>query len=349
MGRVVRIYPKINYWLLAIWGAALFVLAVPSQAQEVDAYLTAPDSVTVGDRFYLTLVAKHSSQNEAFFPEATAGDSIFGDLVIVERLSAETRYLGAEEPGTRLDSILYEVTTFALDTALVPSIPVHFATQEDTFWIGTPPLMLQVASLVPADAADIQDLAPLVEFPRPIWPWVLLILAVLTVIGLIIYYLRQKQQTPEPEAVPVSNIPLVTPYESAMRRLRKLEHTDRIALEEAKPFFIELSDILRTYLERSLGVPALERTTRELMQEIDVHEVSHKLPGGAPQHVKSILELSDLVKFADMHPPVEQSQSALVETRQTVEGIETKLRQIVAQPPPEEVPPAEPELEDTPA
>ncbi|MFB3133710.1 MAG: hypothetical protein ACE10K_14430 [Rhodothermales bacterium] len=41
-----------------------------------------------------------------------------------------------------------------------------------------------------------------------------------------------------------------------------------------------------------------------------------------------ILELSDLVKFADVRPPGAQSRMALDETRKTVDVIEAKLRQI---------------------
>ena len=77
-----------------------------------------------------------------------------------------------------------------------------------------------------------------------------------------------------------------------------------------------------------LGVPALERTTRELMNEFDNRTMRYKLPGGAPQRVYGILELSDLVKFADVRPPGAQSRMALDETRKTVDIIEAKLRQI---------------------
>ena len=143
-----------------------------------------------------------------------------------------------------------------------------------------------------------------------------------------LYYLRLRKRPPEPEELPPPPKPGISPYEAAIARLRQLESAPLDVPEEVKPYFVELSDALRTYLEDGLGVPALERTTRELMQEFEAQTVRHKLPGGAPKRVHGILELADLVKFADFKPPDAQSRMALGETRKTVDVIEAKLRQI---------------------
>ena len=51
-------------------------------------------------------------------------------------------------------------------------------------------------------------------------------------------------------------------------------------------------------------------------------------PRNAPLAILRILELADLVKFADFRPPTPQSRMILGETRKTVDVIEAKLRQI---------------------
>ena len=65
---------------------------------------------------------------EPVFPAAT--DSLrFGDLEVL----AEQRRDRFDRGGARVDSVVYEVTTFALDSAFVPPIPVHLSADADTF------------------------------------------------------------------------------------------------------------------------------------------------------------------------------------------------------------------------
>ena len=307
--------------------AVMLPAALPAQAQRVEAYLSV-DSASVGDRFQLTLVALHGFAAEPSFPDASASDSVFGDLEVLGLATAGSRPLGEDNAGARIDSIIYDVTTFALDTAMVPPLEVSFSTNDGNVSASSNPLLLPVISLVPDETEAIKDLAPLVEFSGPTWPYVLLALALLIGLGLLLYYLRLRKRPPEPEPLPPPSEPRISPYEAAVARLRRLETAPLDVPDEVKPFFVELSDTLRTYLEDGLGVPALERTTRELMQEFEAQTVRHKLPGGAPKRVHGILELADLVKFADFKPPDAQSRMVLGETRKTVDVIEAKLRQI---------------------
>ncbi|MFQ5568987.1 MAG: hypothetical protein ACE5G0_04890 [Rhodothermales bacterium] len=321
-----NIHPCRAPWLGTALLLAVLLTASPARAQRVEAYLSA-DSVTVGDRFSLTLVAMHGASLTPLFPDPAADDSSFGDLDVLGVTTSGGYPIGSGD--SRIDSIVYEVTTFALDTAYVPALPVVFSADEDTLSVASGSLFLPVISLVPDEAEGIQELAPLFEFSTPVWPYALLGMALLVGTGLLLYYLRQKRHAPEPEPPPPPTLPQISPYESAIERLRTLEATANLnASEQIKPFFVELSDVLRTYLEDRLDVPALERTTRELMHELDGRTVRYKLPGGAPQRVQNILELADLVKFADIKPPPPQSRSTLDGTRTTVDLIETKLRQI---------------------
>ena len=319
--------PKHATWILALIG--LLLVASPVHAQQVTARLST-DSVTVGDRFTLTLVAEHPFRYTPVFPDPQDGDSVFGDLEVISRSEPSAQSVGS---GIQLDSVVYEVTTFALDTAYVPAIRVPFSADADTTSAASLPLILPVTSLVPADAQGIQDLAPLVEFPAPIWPYVLLGLAILILIATILYYLRERRRQPPPPP-PAPPEPEITPYEAAMTRLRALSEEEALAMpERVKPFYVELSDLLRTYLEDRLGVPALERTTRELMYEMEARTVRYRLPGPAPNRIKEILTLADLVKFADYVPPTEQGYHTLDETRKAIDSIETKQRQIAPEPP----------------
>lgn len=310
-------------------------LARPANAQTADVYLHA-DSVTVGERFTMSLVLTHSMLQTPIVPDSAAADTLFGDLSVIRQVHRSGRYLGQDAPGMRIDSVVYEVTTFALDTAVVPPIPVAFVMNEqDTVRTASVPRYLPVTSLLTPEITDVQDLAPLATFPRPLWPWVLLGLAVLLGAGLILAYLRRRQQAPPPVmAVPPE--PERSPYEVAIDRLHRLEAANLEPFDAAKPFYVELSDVLRTYLEHRLRVPALERTTRELLQELRRAPHASTVPPEAIRRIRSTLELADLVKFADAHPPADDGRRALGDVRTTLDTIETAqqpARPAVTEPP----------------
>ncbi len=315
--------------LLLVWSA-------DATAQNLRVHVS-EDTVEVGDRFQLAIAAEHDFAQGATFPaidtaNAAPADSglfftnvalQFGDLEVLGR----DLFLG--QPGTsgrRIDSVVYEVTTFALDSAVVAAIPVRFSAGEDTFSVATTPQVITVASLVPPDASDIRPLAPLAEFPRPLWPWFLLALAAIALVLLLRYYLRERRNRPA-EVVEVPPPPPIPPYEDAQQRFRALEQMDPTDPAQTKPFYIELADVLRTYLEKRVGVPALERTTRELVRELKQYARRGDIPEDTPTQLSAVLSLADLVKFADMKPPSKQHEHALAESRALLEEIEQAMIQ----------------------
>ncbi|MEX1055877.1 MAG: hypothetical protein WED81_07590, partial [Rhodothermales bacterium] len=139
---------------LILYFLGTFGLVHAAAAQDLAVRVSA-DSVTVGQRFYLSVVARHEFTADPVFP--TFVDSLsFGDLEVL-RLHVRDSY---REGTERVDSVVYEVTTFALDTARIAPIPVLFTAGEDTFSVLTPEAMIPVASIVPADTQDIRDVAP---------------------------------------------------------------------------------------------------------------------------------------------------------------------------------------------
>ena len=313
---------------LAFWGCVLAVgglRATPVSAQRVEAILS-HDSVAVGDRFMLTLTVLHGFSEAPSFPNLADPDSAFGDLVPVGLVSAGTRML---ELGVRLDSVVYSVTTFALDSARVGALPVSFDGGATT--VHSTPMILPVLSLVPQEATGIRDLAAPVAFGRPLWPWFLLGLAVL-MIGVLVWHIFFRSRLPEVvETSPAAPAP--RPQDVALARLRALENAPLATRTQVETYYVELSDAARTYLEERLEVPALEITTRELAEALVAAHVQHLVPGGVPQQVERVLNLADLVKFADVTPPMEEGREALDEAVQIVKRIESKLGQIVAREP----------------
>lgn len=312
-------------WYLLFALAIILGFVSSAEAQTIRAYVSA-DSVKVGDRFSLTIVAEHTQTNDPLFPGVESGEDVFGDLEVLSVLRSGTSMVPGALTGTRADSLVYEVTTFALDTAYVPSIPVFFVAGADTSFFASYPIELPIISLVPADAEGIKDLAPLAEFPFNPWPW-LLGLLLLAGLGALAYRYLRKREGPAPTTIFRAPEPVVSPFEAAVRRLRKLEkEADLEAEQRIKPYYVELTEILRTYLGRRLRINAMESTSAELLR--DVNRLAHKktIPPDAAYLTKRVMHVSDLVKFADMHPPPEVGHQALTEVRKLLDVVETALQ-----------------------
>lgn len=124
------------------------------------------------------------------------------------------------------------------------------------------------------------------------------IIAALLIIGIILYYLLRDKPTKEEVIV---NIP---PFEMAKQRLKELDQKQLIQNNKIKPYYVELTDILRTFIERELHIPALESTTGELMETITDFNSSSKLgiPADTLSKLRKLLQEADLVKFAKSKP-----------------------------------------------
>ncbi len=318
----------IRFAVLVLVGC--FVYAPAAQAQQVRAYVSV-DSVRVGDRFSLTVVAEHAFVEDPIFPESQAGAEFFGDLEVLAVQQAGSR-LASEGVGSRVDSLVYEVATFALDTAFVPSIPVFFIVDADTSFYASFPIELPVISLVPEDAAGIRDLAPIADFPVNPWPW---ILGILVFLGLIagIYYLWKRRIDALPERVTHVPVPRVSPIEEAIGRLKTLKkEADLQDLEQIKPFYVELTEILRVYMSRRLQINAMESTSYELMRDLNKLAKRKKITPEAVHLSQRVLHVSDLVKFADIQPGPEVGNQAFIETRKILDEVEAALRPVETPP-----------------
>lgn len=307
--------------LSIVAGVLLLLPAISAAGQELDLHVSA-DSVTVGERFFVSVTVRHDFTADPQFPALDASDSLtFGDLEVRSLQALET----FARDGGRIDSAVYEVTTFALDTAQIGPIPVLFTAGEDTFTVQTETEWLTVISLVPEDAEGVKDLAPLVDFPASRWPYVAAAAALLLLALLIALYLRRRRQLAALISAPPQ--PPVPPEREALDRLDALEHVDLSIPENIQPFYDELSGLLRTYVARRLHVPALESTTGELIRELR----RRRLPAEeTTNRLRGVLGTSDYVKFADASPPPSQGRELLGTSRSIVHDVEHELH------PPEE-------------
>ncbi|MCK5740384.1 hypothetical protein KAH55_14440, partial [bacterium] len=155
---------------------------------------------------------------------------------------------------------------------------------------------------------DIRDIKSQWEMDRDWWTLLKPILLALLILGLIaagiIFFRRWKAGK---SLLPVFEKPPRPAYEVAVERLNALDQTDLLATGQVKLFYIELSDIIRTYIENGLHVPALESTTTDLLPILQQTEVQPSVT----DMIRAILTESDLVKFAKHTPSSENSAESI--------------------------------------
>jgi predicted nucleic acid-binding protein len=108
----------------------------------------------------------------------------------------------------------------------------------------------------------------------------------------------------------------ITAYQRALRRLDRLESRNLPSGTEISDWYVELSDIVRRFLEDQYGVRAPELTTEEFLQEA---QRSAELSATHRDLLSAFLERCDRVKFAAYSPDQNESRESLAIARRFLE------------------------------
>ena len=157
------------------------------------------------------------------------------------------------------------------------------------------------------------------DFKSYIW----IVLAIIALILLYYYFIfrKKKEKIAEENRIP--------PYELAMQRLGELDGKQLWQQDKIKLYYIELTDIIRTYLERELNIPALESTTDELMETIrDFNKIKTlDLKKETVINLQKLLKEADLVKFAKHKPLSDEITNHRTDTESIINELKPKPRE----------------------
>jgi hypothetical protein len=140
--------------------------------------------------------------------------------------------------------------------------------------------LAQAASKAPE---EIEDIRPPINGPPSLW--LVVLLATLLLVAVIAYFLWPN---PKPKAA----VPPL-PKEAAKRRLEAVK--SRISTDTGYDFSIEVSDILRNFIEEQFGIRAVRQTTTEFLSEASSNahfDLAQK------ERLRHFLVACDAIKFA---------------------------------------------------
>ncbi|WP_298779251.1 BatD family protein [uncultured Polaribacter sp.] len=131
--------------------------------------------------------------------------------------------------------------------------------------------------------------------------YIYILIAALIIIGFWIYYFVFRKRKIEEDIPTYKALP---PYDEAMFKLNELDEKLLWQNNKTKEYYSELTDILRGYIERELHVPALEKTTDEIIETLTDFNTSNTIltSNETIKKLKDLLQEADLVKFAKSKP-----------------------------------------------
>jgi len=218
-------------------------------------------------------------------------------------VAGEKQISRSQHEETTLDHVDMMLVTFSTGMVSIPPISLVLTpAQGNSHTYKTPEVPIEIESILDRhkDRADIQDLKGPIGFFNPL-PWILGALA-LTLLALLAWWISKRSPGRNLSKKPPE--PARPPEEVAQHALERLAQRHLLESGHVKEFYIELSNIIRAYLEGRFDAPCLDRTTSEIMNEIK----SHWLHSTDFHTLKELLQDCDLVKFARFVPTIEDSK-----------------------------------------
>ncbi len=275
---------------------ALLLFVIPAAAQDRISVESTVDkqSVTIGDRINYTV--KITADTVLVIDSLAVGTNLgMFEVKDYTPRSSELR------DGMRISSESFEITTFTTGDYQIPPITIKYSTAAGELkQITTDAIPIKVNSLLTGiEGEDLKPLRGPREFKNKIPIW-MIAAAVAIIVGILTFwYLYRRAGKPlELGREPIDDR---LPWEIALAELSALQASDLVARGEYKLYYLRLSEIFRSYLERRYGISALERTTHEIIEEFRGLALDKK----EEEIIHRFLDECDLVKFAKYDPTME--------------------------------------------
>ncbi|MFQ6096768.1 MAG: hypothetical protein ACE5O2_03515 [Armatimonadota bacterium] len=258
-----------------------------------------PRRVTVGDIITYTITASFAEGASVQLPGLEADLSPF-EVRDYQESEARTRH-GRAITGT------YKLALFETGPHDIPSIEVRWRLRNgEEGSEKTAPVSITVVSVLGGNTGDIRDIkGPRDAQPGHLTEVIVGVAAVAAVAILVILGVWARRRGPVTRQEPAP--PPRPPDAVALEMLQRLADSTLLAEERVKQYYSELSDIVRQYVEGRYDVPALERTTDELLGDL-----RHRwMPRATMAELAALLRDCDLVKFAKWRPERARAQDAV--------------------------------------
>ena len=278
-------------------------------------------NIKIGEEIRYTIEVQVDSTDVVIFPEGQT----FAPLEMIDSYKIDTTF---EQAKYRLIK-KYGLTQFDSGKYTIPQQKVLI--NNKTF--ATDSIKVEVRDVaVDTTKQKMFDIKPAIEVNRSpfdfekffIW-----FIPIALIIGLLAYILfrRKKRKAAKEQVLP--------PYEEAIFALKKLDESHLINENKSKEYYSNLTEIVKRYLDREVDSSALESTSDELIERLQLHkDAGHfDFDRETISQLDQILKRADLVKFAKMQQDIGQAEA----DRNTIETIINETHEVIPEPTEEEL------------
>ncbi len=278
------------------------------------------DSATLlmGKTTALHLEITQDKSARGFFPGEQL-DTLSAMVEIAERPAADTVDLGNNRIQINRDLIIQ-----SFDSGMWVIKPIPYVVNGDTAYCNQ--LSIKVLPVDVSKMQDINDIKPVEAVPFNLldwlpdywWAWLLGLLLIGTGIWAYIKY-RKKGINPL-KPIRRKRLP---PYEEAIINLQNLKAAQLWQQGKEKEYFTGLTDILRIYIDRRFGINAVEMTSSQIIDTLKKNEETKAVN----EQMEMILEVADIVKFANARPLADDNEVAYQRAMNFVEATRPVIQQ----------------------
>lgn len=279
---------------------ALFLIGDVHSEGGIELYSKVDRSkITIGDLVTYTIIIKRDKGVEVKLPVlgANLGQFEIRDYKIHNQQIEDDKII---------DRIDYIISTFDVGEYEIPPVEIKYklSKEKEERVLKTDKINIVVESVKPSEAGDIKEIKPPVDIPynwKPEVLWTSVGIGTFLVIFLCWYIFKKRKKLKD--MLSYQTEPMQPAEEIAYERLRKLAESDLLLNGLIKEYYMEISQIIRQYVEGRYKIIAMELTTTDLLNSmID--------DGILSEHIimfEEFLNKCDLVKFAKYVPTISEN------------------------------------------
>lgn len=282
----------------------LLIFSIPVAAQNVSVSARIDSlQILIGEQTKLKLEVIMGDKQHAILPQP--GDTLVKGVEVLEVSKPDTQFV---EDKQRL-VIKQEYTITSFDSALYYLPPLLVKVDDKEY--ETESLALKVYS-VPVDMEHPDQFFGPKNVMKPPFMWedwrLLIILSCLLcplAVLLVYFIIRLCDNKPIIRRVKVE--PKIPPHILAMQEIERVKSEKTWQSGEAKAYYTELTDIIRTYISDRFGFQALEMTSAEIIDKLLELNQTEDI-----KDLKALFNTADLVKFAKHNPLMNENDMNLI-------------------------------------
>ena len=300
----------------------LCLISISANAQKIESSIDSL-SIKIGQELTYKIEVDVDTTSLVVFPEGQT----FQPLEMIESYPVEDTKM-----NDRFKLIKrYGLTQFDSGKYTIPRQKVVIGDYE----FMTDSLQVEVSNIVvDTTKQGLYDIKPIIEVDKSSSKWWLYFLGILLILAFVAFLLywfiwREKPLTDE------EKVALLPPYERAKLALKALDNAHYLENNEIKAYYSDLTQIIRKYLDEKVYDRALESTTDELINRLNLLRDGNQIDISKDdiKNIETILKRADLVKFAKSKPDVELAKL----DRNTIDLEIDQVKQALPEPTEEEL------------